>query len=126
MEGPDLNAPRQTVFLDRDGLLVEDVGYLRDPSQVRLLPGVAGALQELRDAGFLLIVVTNQSAIALERSHMVGDSQRDVEAGRAAGCYTIQVGPGVSGQPDAAASDLPGAGRLILRREQDVAPPGLS
>gem|GEM_PF-277154 len=52
------------VFLDRDGTIVEDVGYLRDPAQVRLLPGAAGALRRLNAGGFLTIVVTNQSGIA--------------------------------------------------------------
>lgn len=51
------------LFLDRDGTLIEDPGYLADPDQVRLLPGVADALVRARDAGFHLIVVTNQSGI---------------------------------------------------------------
>jgi formyltetrahydrofolate-dependent phosphoribosylglycinamide formyltransferase len=52
------------VFLDRDGTIVEDLGYLRDPAQVRLLPGAAGAIRRLNAGGFLTIVVTNQSGIA--------------------------------------------------------------
>lgn len=55
--------PRQAVFLDRDGTLMEDREYLRDPAGVRLLPGVAEALARLRGAGFALVVVTNQSGI---------------------------------------------------------------
>lgn len=55
---------RRAVFLDRDGTLVEDVGHLRDPDQVRLLPGTAGAIKKLNDHGLLAIVVTNQSGIA--------------------------------------------------------------
>ena len=50
-------------FLDRDGTLIEDVGYGRDPEQVRLLPNAAGALRALRRAGFGLVVVGNQSGI---------------------------------------------------------------
>ncbi len=55
---------RRAVFLDRDGTLIEDVSYLRDPEQVRLLPGAAGAVRRLNEAGLLAIVATNQSGIA--------------------------------------------------------------
>jgi D-glycero-D-manno-heptose 1,7-bisphosphate phosphatase len=54
---------RQAVFFDRDGTLMEEVGYCSDPTQVRLFPGVPGALRRLRGAGFLNIVVSNQSGI---------------------------------------------------------------
>ncbi len=52
------------VFLDRDGTLIEDSGYLRDASQVCLLPDAAAVLREFRAAGFRLVVVTNQSGVA--------------------------------------------------------------
>ena len=52
------------VFFDRDGTLIEEKVYLSDPRQVVLLPGVATALRDLREAGFALVVVTNQSGIA--------------------------------------------------------------
>lgn len=55
---------RAAVFLDRDGVLIEDTGFLADASQIRILEGVGPALWRLREAGFLLIVVTNQSAVA--------------------------------------------------------------
>ena len=54
----------RAVFLDRDGTLIEEGTYLSDPERVVLLPGAASALSELRDAGFALVVVTNQSGIA--------------------------------------------------------------
>ena len=53
----------KAVFLDRDGTIIEDAGYLADPDGVRLLPGAGEALRELRGAGYLLVVVTNQSGI---------------------------------------------------------------
>ena len=56
-------AAKSAIFLDRDGVIVEDVHYLCSPSQLRILPGVAQALRSLQDR-FYLIVVTNQSAIA--------------------------------------------------------------
>jgi D-glycero-D-manno-heptose 1,7-bisphosphate phosphatase len=51
------------VFVDRDGTVIEDVGYPSDPDQVRLLDGAADALAQLRAAGFRLVVVSNQSGI---------------------------------------------------------------
>ncbi len=177
------------VFLDRDGTLIEDSGYLRDVARVRLLPGVAETLRALRQAGYRLIVATNQSGVArgllteatlaaihdrmrdllaqqgvqldavyycpyhpegtveayrrdsdcrkpecgmlrqaaadlgidLPASWMVGDAERDVEAGRRAGCRTVLLTPdaGADGQPvsvaDFVVQDLPAAGRVIAR-----------
>jgi D-glycero-D-manno-heptose 1,7-bisphosphate phosphatase len=54
---------RWTIFLDRDGTLIHDPGYLKDPRQVRLLPGVGKALSELQQQGFCLILVSNRSGI---------------------------------------------------------------
>lgn len=56
-------AGRPAVFLDRDGTLIEDPGYLADPAGVVLLPGTATALRALEARGFLRIVITNQSGI---------------------------------------------------------------
>ena len=56
--------PNKAVFLDRDNTLIEDTGYLADPEGVRLLPGVELALKSLEQAGYYLVVVTNQSGIA--------------------------------------------------------------
>jgi len=55
---------RGIVFLDRDGTLIEEVGYLRDPAAVRPLPGAAEALRSLADAGYRLAVISNQAGIA--------------------------------------------------------------
>ena len=54
----------RAVFLDRDGTIIEDVAYLKEREQVRLLPGAADAIKRLNASGFLAIVVTNQSGIA--------------------------------------------------------------
>jgi D,D-heptose 1,7-bisphosphate phosphatase len=56
-------AARPAVFLDRDGTVIEHVHYIADPDHVRLLPGASAALRRLVEAGFALVVVTNQSAI---------------------------------------------------------------
>ena len=53
-----------TVFLDRDGTLNPDPGYIRSPDQFELFPGAAQALEKLVRAGAKLIVVTNQSGVA--------------------------------------------------------------
>ncbi len=51
------------VFLDRDGTLIEERHYLSRPEQVVVFPGAATALRRLRDAGFKLFLVTNQSGV---------------------------------------------------------------
>jgi histidinol-phosphate phosphatase family protein len=55
---------KAAVFLDRDGTLIHDPGYLKDPNEVQLLPGVAAAVRRINQAGLLAIVATNQSGIA--------------------------------------------------------------
>ena len=57
-------ADHRAAFLDRDGTLMEDRHYLATPDGVQLLPGAAAAVHQLRQAGILIIVVTNQSGIA--------------------------------------------------------------
>jgi D-glycero-D-manno-heptose 1,7-bisphosphate phosphatase len=54
---------RRAVFLDRDGTVIEDAHYASSADQVRIVPGAAEALRALRDDGFLLAVVSNQSGI---------------------------------------------------------------
>lgn len=61
---PDADSPpRPALFLDRDGVVIVQEHYLADPELVRLLPGVAKAMNLARQAGFLLIGVSNQSGI---------------------------------------------------------------
>jgi histidinol-phosphate phosphatase family protein len=54
---------RKAVFVDRDGTLNVNIDYLGDPAGYQLYPGVAEGLRLLRQKGFLIIVVTNQSGI---------------------------------------------------------------
>ncbi|HEX5012147.1 MAG TPA: HAD-IIIA family hydrolase [Planctomycetota bacterium] len=56
--------PRPAVFLDRDGTLIEERGYPACEEDILPLPGVGLALQRLGEAGFLRIVLTNQSGVA--------------------------------------------------------------
>lgn len=55
---------RSAVFLDRDGVLVEDVDLLTRADQLRVLAGVPASLIALREAGFALVVVSNQPVVA--------------------------------------------------------------
>ena len=173
--------PAPAVFLDRDGTLMEDVDYCRDPAQVRVFPGAAEALRRLKARGFYLFIVTNQSGIGrgyfteddfqrvqselirqlgeglfdavyrcadapdhaterrkpgwgmileawgqypidLARSYIVGDSGRDIEAGRRAGLAAnvlVLTGKGheqaVLCEPDFIAAGLAEAADWILR-----------
>ncbi|MEO6054504.1 MAG: HAD family hydrolase [Chthoniobacterales bacterium] len=58
-----VDALNRAVFLDRDGTLMEEVHYCKDPALVRVFPGVASALRALRVTGWKCIVITNQSGI---------------------------------------------------------------
>ncbi len=162
---------QKAIFLDRDDTLIDDPGYIKDPAQIKLLPGAADAVIHLKKMGYLVIIITNQSAIArgyitekqleeihrklksllsavgavidgiyycpyhpdgtvsgfdqeshlrkpnpgmllkaaeelgidLEQSWMVGDTYRDIQAGKAAGCHTILVDvPGKTRELDTA------------------------
>jgi D-glycero-D-manno-heptose 1,7-bisphosphate phosphatase len=52
------------MFLDRDGVIIEEVHYLTRIEQVRLIPGAAEAIRRLNQAGVPVVVVTNQSGVA--------------------------------------------------------------
>jgi D-glycero-D-manno-heptose 1,7-bisphosphate phosphatase len=56
-------AKQKAIFLDRDGTLIKDVGYCSRPAEVELLEGVNELLPRLKDLGFKLVIVTNQSGI---------------------------------------------------------------
>ncbi len=57
------NLMNKAIFLDRDGTLNKDGGYLFKPESLELIPGVVEALKIFKEQGFLLIVITNQSGI---------------------------------------------------------------
>jgi len=179
---------KKCVFLDRDGTIIEDVGYLSAPEGVRILPGAASGMKLLKKHGFLLVIITNQSGVArgyfteddlravhermrtlleaegaryddlfycphhvegrvepynvecdckkpkpgmltkaagkydidLERSFLVGDSERDLEAGSRAGCRTVLVetpadaASGLKEEPDFFAHNLLEAAKWIV------------
>lgn len=59
-----MSGNRRAVFLDKDGTLIEDVPYNVDPARIRLMPNAAAGLRALHRAGFLLVVISNQSGVA--------------------------------------------------------------
>ena len=67
---------RGAVFLDRDGTIIVDARYAREPDKVQLIPGAAAAIRRLNDAKWPVIVVTNQSGIA--RGLLTRDDYEDV------------------------------------------------
>lgn len=58
------SAPRRALFLDRDGVINVDYGYVHTREATDWLPGIFDLCRAARDAGYLLIVVTNQAGIA--------------------------------------------------------------
>jgi D-glycero-D-manno-heptose 1,7-bisphosphate phosphatase len=51
------------LFLDRDGTVIEECGYLSDPARVRVLPGAAHSLAALASEGWQLVIISNQSGV---------------------------------------------------------------
>lgn len=60
---PDLREARPALFLDRDGTLNVDYGYVYDPERLVFLPGAAAAVKRANDLGFYVFLVTNQSGV---------------------------------------------------------------
>jgi D-glycero-D-manno-heptose 1,7-bisphosphate phosphatase len=69
---------RPAVFIDRDGTLTEEVGYVNHPSRLRLLPRSAEAICRLNQAGVAAVVVTNQAGVA--RGYFSDEVLREVNA----------------------------------------------
>jgi D-glycero-D-manno-heptose 1,7-bisphosphate phosphatase len=58
------DAGRPAVFLDRDGTITVERGYVTDPEDLELIEGAGPAIRSLNEAGFLVVVVSNQSGVA--------------------------------------------------------------
>ena len=89
----------RAVFFDRDGTLMEDAHYCGDPALVRVYPGVREALAELREAGWGVFVVSNQSGIGRglisEAQHHAVHAEFLRQAGAVDGSYYCPDAPGV-------------------------------
>ena len=97
-------SPNRAVFLDRDGTVIEDRDYLSRPEEVALFPGVATALRRLREAGFRLILVTNQSGVGrgyftMADVELVHAHLQSLLGATGAGFDRIYVAPEAPGQP---------------------------
>jgi D-glycero-D-manno-heptose 1,7-bisphosphate phosphatase len=68
---------RRAVFFDRDGTLMEEVQYCSDPAKVRVFPGVPEALRKLKESGFAIFVISNQSGIG--RGYFTEEQYRAVQ-----------------------------------------------
>lgn len=87
--GPD----RPAVFLDRDGTIIEDVGYLNRPDQIALFPWSVDAIRALNRAGLPVVVVTNQSAVArgVLTEPALGEIHRQLAETLSAGGATVDA-----------------------------------
>jgi D-glycero-D-manno-heptose 1,7-bisphosphate phosphatase len=94
--------PRRLALIDRDGTIIVDRVYLRDPGGIEFAPGAIEGLRLLRDAGFTLVLITNQSGIArgyfdvatLERIHDRLQSMLAAEGLRLEEIYFCPHAPG--------------------------------
>ena len=60
----EIRSTQYAIFLDRDGTIIREAGYLGRPDEVELLPGAAEGMRRLRSAGYRLVVLTNQAGVA--------------------------------------------------------------
>jgi len=67
---------QRAVFLDRDGTIMSDTGYLSRPDEVMLLPGAIAALQKLARLGWRLVLISNQSGVG--RGYFTEDDRQKV------------------------------------------------
>ncbi len=94
----------RAVFLDRDGTLIAEKNYLHRPEDVEIFPGAGAALKRLADAGFQLVIVTNQSGIGrgyftLADAERVNEHLRREFARDGVRFGKIYIAPEVPGQP---------------------------
>ncbi len=84
---------KPAVFLDRDGTIIEDVGYLDALSRIELYPWTVDAIRMLNRAGVAVVVVTNQSGVArgMFSEAFVGATHREIDARLAAGGARIDA-----------------------------------
>jgi D-glycero-D-manno-heptose 1,7-bisphosphate phosphatase len=97
----ETGAPRRLALIDRDGTIIVDKVYLSDPDGIEFAPGAIEGLRLLRDAGFALVLITNQSGVArgyfdlatLERIHDRLQSMLAAEGLRLEAIYFCPHGP---------------------------------
>jgi D-glycero-D-manno-heptose 1,7-bisphosphate phosphatase len=99
------------VFLDRDGTIIEEVGYLDRPERVELYPWTIDAIRALNRAGIRVVVVTNQSGIArgFFTEHALGQVHRRISDALAAGGASIDAYYYCPHHPDGTIAEYAGA-----------------
>jgi D-glycero-D-manno-heptose 1,7-bisphosphate phosphatase len=121
-------APRRALFLDRDGVVIEQVHYIASLDDVRLGPGAAGLIRRANQAGFAVVVVTNQAGIAkghfgvAEYEQVHGEMRRQLAAAGAHIDLTLaaphhEEGEGRWFHPDHPCRK-PNPGMLLVARER--------
>ena len=115
---PDASQP--AVFLDRDGTLMHDVHYCSDPAKVRIFEDAPDALRRLRESGFKILVITNQSGIG--RGYF-----SEAQYHRVAQEFERQIGSGLidatyfcPDAPDAASERRKPAPGMILEAQREL------
>jgi D-glycero-D-manno-heptose 1,7-bisphosphate phosphatase len=119
----------RAVFLDRDGTVNEEVGYLSDLKQLRLIPGAGPAIKRLNKAGLKVVLVTNQSGIArgyfsesfVRETHELLKRLLGEEGARIDGIYYCPHHPKAGSSPYTTVCDCrkPGTG-MIDRAARDL------
>lgn len=122
-------AARRAIFVDRDGTLSHEVGYVNHISRFRLFPFAASAVRAINNSGFLAVVVTNQAGVARgyypeSLIHEVHDTLRSELSGGGArldGVYVCMHHPSVGEPPYRLDCDCrkPKPG-LVLRAAADL------
>lgn len=120
---------KSAVFIDRDGTLNEECGYLYRPEECRFIPRAIEAVAQLNAAGYLVIVVTNQSGIArgfysvadLERLHDFMARQLNEGGARVDGWYYCPHHPDFQAYPENCSCRKPMPGMLLrAAAEMDI------
>ena len=119
---------KRAVFIDRDGTISEEVGYINHPSRFRLFPYAADAINHLHDNGWLAILVTNQAGVArgyfseemIQTVHATLTAELEVNGARLDAIYYCAHHPSVGEPPYRFDCDCrkPKPG-LIIRAAQD-------
>lgn len=107
---------KRALFLDRDGTLMIDTGYVRDPADVVLLPGVPEGLAAAKKMGFELVIVSNQSGVArgiISREQLAAVQARLEELLAAHGVTIDHVEMCLHGPDEGCACRKPAPGMLL-------------
>jgi D-glycero-D-manno-heptose 1,7-bisphosphate phosphatase len=90
---PPTRGPKPAVFLDRDGTIIEDVGYLETLDHISWFPWSVEAIRALNRAGLAVVVITNQSGVARGRftESLVQETHRALDVRLAAGNARIDA-----------------------------------